>query len=269
MSQRFALTSILPRSQSQRDGWWMLLWCICIFSVSGKLELFETLHEFIKEHEGVNLDEILTVAVTLPLAFGVFIYRRNREIRQEVEKRREVEDRLRQLAHFDGLTGLPNRSLLEERLAKAVERAERDESMLAVLFIDLDGFKQVNDVHGHLAGDSLLCEVGRRILRHIRGSDLVARIGGDEFIVLLDELNTSSEIEPVVRRLVAEIGAPYVYSDVTLSVSASIGVSVSSRQEGNGNQHLIRNADRAMYDAKAKGKNQYCFFERKDGERPA
>lgn len=256
-----SLTDMWPKKQAQRDALWLLLWCVGVFIVAEHFNVFEALHEFTRQHEEDDLDEIVTVVISLPLAFVAYILRRNREMRIEVEKRRRAEDSLRKLAHFDALTGLANRSLLEERLRSAAERVKGDGSTIAVFFIDLDGFKEINDTHGHAGGDRLLREVGQRILRRVRGHDTVARLGGDEFVILLEEVNSISEIELIAQRLVAEIGLPCAYADAMFSVSASIGIAVHSGRDRLDGQHLIRYADRAMYDAKESGKNQYCFFQ--------
>ena len=155
---------------------------------------------------------------------------------------------------------MPNRSLLEDRLARAVARVRRSRSKLAVFFIDLDGFKAVNDSCGHAAGDMLLREIAGRIEKQLRGHDTTARLGGDEFIVLLDGVDTLLEIEQVAQRLIAAISAPWRGFGPEFAVSASIGISVFSGLESGAEEPLIRHADQAMYEAKAAGKNQYKFF---------
>jgi diguanylate cyclase (GGDEF)-like protein len=163
------------------------------------------------------------------------------------------------LALHDGLTKLPNRTLLEDRLEQEIQNAKREGCHFSVLFLDLDGFKQVNDALGHHAGDQLLIEVADRIRSIVRGRDTLARMGGDEFILLA---NTSEATEGacLAEKLLAEIARPFVIAGQETHISASIGIAVYDNPDQRG-QDLLRNADAAMYHAKAVGRNHYCFFE--------
>ena len=260
MSQLESLKNELFGTRARRDVCWILLWCVCVLWLADETNLFEILHEFTRQYEDIDLDELLTLSMSLPIVFLAYIVRRNKEMRLEIEQRRQAEEALRRLAHFDALTGLPNRSLLEDRLTQAIARAQRSRSKLAVFFIDLDGFKTVNDTYGHAAGDTLLREIAERIQRYVRAHDTAARLGGDEFIVLLDAVDTSAEIEQVAQRLITGISAPWCGFGPELAVSASIGISVFSGLESCAEEHLMRHADQAMYAAKARGKNQFCFY---------
>lgn len=177
-----------------------------------------------------------------------------------VQKLQQAE--LEFIAHFDPLTKLPNRTLLTDRLGQAVAQTERHQHLLSAAFIDLDGFKEVNDVYGHPAGDFLLEEIALRFSQAIRKEDTIARIGGDEFVAVFVELDSPSALIPVLKRLLEDAGRPVVYEGYELSVSASIGVATYDGQTaGMSADLLIRQADQAMYHAKLAGKNQFAYFE--------
>jgi len=169
------------------------------------------------------------------------------------------------LAYSDPLTGLANRTSLAPAFDQAVERARRRSSRLASLFVDLDGFKPVNDAHGHSAGDRILVEVARRLRANLRASDLVARIGGDEFFVVLEDVHEGATLETVARKILAELARPYELSATEQArISASMGISLYP-QDGQDSATLMKHADMAMYAAKQAGKNAYRFYE--PGER--
>ena len=261
MSALLQWASVLFGTPVRRDLWLVVLWCWLIWALADEFEFFEWVHLWTREYEYLNLDEILVSLMALPLALSVFAFRRHTEMSREVVQRRLAEDAIRRLAHFDALTSLPNRALLEDRLAQLVARARRNQSKLAVLFIDLDGFKAINDRLGHAAGDTVLREIAWRIRHAIRDHDTAARLGGDEFIVLLDETASQQEIQGVAQRLIDCISEPLVLDGLEVQVSASIGISVFSGREQDDEEPLLRHADKAMYQAKAQGKNQFRFFD--------
>jgi len=168
-------------------------------------------------------------------------------------------ERISSLAYSDPLTGLANRTSLGPSLDQAVQRARRKKSKLAVVFIDLDGFKQINDLHGHDAGDTLLVELALRLRNHLRASDLVARLGGDEFLVVLEEVTDIAPIDTVARKLLSEAARPYALGSGEARVTASIGISVFPDDAVDA-LALMKHADTAMYAAKQAGKNTYRFF---------
>ena len=183
-----------------------------------------------------------------------------RGVCQDVTERRATAERIYKLAHHDALTDLANRTLLHERLSAAVARARRSGSTLAVLCIDLDGFKAVNDLHGHGAGDRLLCEVARRLGRNVRENDIVARLGGDEFVVLQDGPATPDATRMLADRLVSVLAEPYEVGAGTQGcVTASVGVALFP-DDGDSPDTLLHNADTALYQAKWAGKNGSAFF---------
>jgi diguanylate cyclase (GGDEF)-like protein/PAS domain S-box-containing protein len=172
---------------------------------------------------------------------------------------KQSQAQLAHLAHHDPLTDLPNRLLFHDRLGHALSRADRDGSQLGVLFIDLDRFKHINDSLGHLAGDGLLQEVARRLTGAVRREDTVARMGGDEFTLLLEDLRRPEDAAVLARKLLEALGDPYAIAGRELFVTASVGISLYPR-DGRSAEELVRNADAAMYQAKDAGRNGYHFY---------
>jgi PAS domain S-box-containing protein len=195
----------------------------------------------------------------------------------DITRRKDAEEQVRRLAYFDTLTGLPNRLLFTEQLIRAVAQAERHGQQLAVLFIDLDDFKRVNDTLGHGAGDELLKQIGVRLSGSVRGLDAVARtglqtidtddgntiarLGGDEFIVLLNNVSDGADAGAVARRLVATLAEPVTVQGTELYVSCSVGVATYPG-DGNDIETLLMNADTAMYRAKEAGRGGFQFYDR-------
>ena len=184
----------------------------------------------------------------------------------DISNQKRNEQRLRQLAEYDALTGLPNRVLLLDRMSAAIETARRHTQFLAVLFIDLDRFKNINDSLGHAAGDSLLRNVAHRLASMVRSCDTVSRLGGDEFVVLLTELDTAGRAAAVASKLLKSLAAPYDIDGHELTVTPSIGITVFP-DDGDNRDLLLKNADAAMYHAKENGRNSYQFFTRELNER--
>jgi len=179
----------------------------------------------------------------------------------DITKRKQQEQQLHHLAHHDQLTGLPNRTLFSDRLHQLMARAVRTGNSLAVAYIDLDGFKQINDHHGHDAGDHLLTALADRLLHVVREGDTVARIGGDEFAVILVDLTPgAAETRAILERLLNAAANRIRCGDLTLQVSASIGVSFYPQTGKVDIEQLLKQADQAMYQAKLAGKKRYCFY---------
>ncbi len=162
-------------------------------------------------------------------------------------------------ANFDRLTGLPNRAMFHDRLAQELKKADRTGQPLALMLIDLDRFKDVNDTHGHAMGDILLQEAARRMVECVRVSDTVAGLGGDEFIVVLPQLAGAQHAEDIARKIIATLAEPFRLRDQIAHVSASLGIALYPQDAAN-IDHLIRNADQAMYAAKNNGRNSYSHF---------
>lgn len=178
---------------------------------------------------------------------------------QDISSRRAAEERIRHMAHYDELTGLANRALFTAQLTHALSRAERWGKRLAVLFIDLDRFKNINDSLGHDVGDEVLREIGRRLVATMRAADLTARLGGDEFVILIEELEHPDRMPELCRKLLRTIEQPIVAAKREFLLSASIGIA-SYPADGLDAQTLLKHADIAMYRAKEQGKNTFEFF---------
>jgi diguanylate cyclase (GGDEF)-like protein len=166
---------------------------------------------------------------------------------------------MQQLAYHDHLTALPNRLMFTEQLRRALARARRQKRRVGILFIDLDGFKNINDELGHQAGDRVLKEIGRRLISCVRQEDTAARFGGDEFAILLDEIQDRASLASLAARILKEVGRPISLGNQPRSVGASIGISAYP-EDAKDLAQLMKQADLAMYEAKARGKNRSCFF---------
>ncbi|MBF0190192.1 MAG: diguanylate cyclase [Magnetococcales bacterium] len=180
--------------------------------------------------------------------------------------RSEVEARIRYQANFDGLTDLPNRTLFLDRLTHALLLACRNGESLAVLFIDLDHFKPVNDTLGHGAGDELLRQVAQRLRLCVRQSDTLARLGGDEFTIILANLCQPPDPEIVAEKVLAALSRPFELPGVAygITISASVGIALYP-EHGTDLESLLQKADQAMYQAKGLGRNRYCCFKPPEG----
>jgi len=181
------------------------------------------------------------------------------EIFSDVSERKEREERVRHLAHHDFLTDLPNRVLLNDRIAQAISHAERNRSQVAVLFLDLDRFKNVNDSLGHSVGDKLLQEVARRLRSCMRASDTVSRQGGDEFVILMQDVSDPADIARGAQKVLDAVASAYAIDGHELITTPSIGISMYP-SDGQDVESLLKNADAAMYHAKESGRNNYQFF---------
>lgn len=178
---------------------------------------------------------------------------------RDITRRKQAEEKIIYLAHFDTVTNLPNRILFYDRLEQALAQAQRYQQKLAILFLDLDGFKQVNDKYGHHVGDGLLKAVAERLNENARSMDTVARVGGDEFVFILNDVAHPNNAAIVARKIVESLAHPFVIDGNTCQIGGSIGISIfpddSAKMEA-----LVKHADDAMYMAKNNGKNNYQFF---------
>jgi diguanylate cyclase (GGDEF)-like protein/PAS domain S-box-containing protein len=177
----------------------------------------------------------------------------------DITSRKQSEEMLWQQANFDSLTGLPNRSLFLDHLSQEIRKAKRTGIPMALMFLDLDGFKDVNDTLGHDMGDILLKEAAYRLQGCVREVDTVARLGGDEFTVILSELQDPGNVDRVARHILQRMSAPFKLGDEIAHVSASIGITLYP-QDGTEIEDLLKNADQAMYAAKHEGRNRYHYF---------
>lgn len=177
----------------------------------------------------------------------------------DISERKRAEQRIEQLAYYDPLTTLPNRSLLVDRLSQAISQASRDRRKLAILFIDLDRFKTINDTLGHAAGDTLLTIVANLLARCVRESDTVARLGGDEFVVLLNSITSSEDASVVAEKINDALSSPISLEGTEIYTSASIGIAIYP-DDGTDVPTMLKHSDSAMYQAKEQGRNTYQFF---------
>ncbi|MDF1831014.1 MAG: EAL domain-containing protein [Porticoccaceae bacterium] len=196
----------------------------------------------------------LIVIVLLRLSLQLK-HSRNSALEEHIAHAKKIEH----LAFHDSLTGLPNRSFFSQLLSQGIAESKRYERCFALLFLDLDRFKIINDTLGHDAGDELLKEVARRLTEALRETDTVARLGGDEFVVLLPEMNDEKQLSAVAKKILSTVGRPFHLAGQDLRVTVSIGISVFPT-DGEDEQTLVKNADIAMYHAKEGGKNNFCFY---------
>lgn len=178
----------------------------------------------------------------------------------DITQQKEHQRQLEHIAHYDTLTGLPNRVLLADRLQHAMANCQRQTASLAVAFLDLDGFKSVNDRYGHRTGDEFLVILAQRMKEALRDEDTLSRIGGDEFVAVMSNLQGAQDYEPVLQRLLQAAAAPVIIGQLSLKVSTSIGVTLYP-QDGSDADVLLRHADQAMYVAKQTGRNRFHLFD--------
>ncbi len=217
-----------------------------------------------------RLEALTTIASQLAISLeNAYLYsnlkflvdNKTKELREEIGIRKLAEKRLQHMANHDSLTNLPNRRMFQNFLEHSLEAASYDKSIIAVLFVDLDGFKSVNDYYGHEKGDLVLVTIAERLLDTIRGCDMVSRLGGDEFILVIENVKSKNAIEKLCQRIIDTIGEPIQIDEdgTKVVVTSSIGICLS-KQNGSKVEELISNSDRAMYVAKERGKNQYSFY---------
>lgn len=247
---------------------------------------FDRIHE---EDRAAAEERLLTLTPDQPLCDQEYrIFRRDGEIRwlhcrgklvtdsdgrplridgvaSDVTQRKEAEQQVQVLAYYDNVTGLPNRRLLNDRLMQAMHVAMRSGRKVALLFMDLDNFKYVNDSLGHPVGDMLLREIAQRLLQCVREEDTVSRVGGDEFLVILPDLERGGHAVPVAEKILAATARPFLLQGQQIHTTISIGISVYP-DDGNDPNELIRHADSALYQAKGQGRDNYQFFTRELNE---
>jgi diguanylate cyclase (GGDEF)-like protein len=183
-------------------------------------------------------------------------------VAKDISERRFSEEQIEALAYYDALTSLPNRRLFGQHVDRALAQAKRRNRRLAVMFLDLDRFKNINDALGHEAGDELLCEISRRLRQCLREGDTISRFGGDEFVLLLEDIKEPDAASVIARKILAAVGHPVTIGNTNHIVTASIGISVYP-EDGSDQQTLMKNADVAMYVAKERGKNTFQFYSAK------
>ena len=203
---------------------------------------------------------VIAVVCVLSMAALAWVVVLRRRVRQQTQALRESEERLRHISEHDPLTNLPNRNLLNDRLKMALYRAQRFQKGLALLMIDVDFFKEVNDALGHRAGDLLLCELANRFSAAVRKTDTVARIGGDEFLVVLPDLKSFDDALSITNKILASVSTPINIGEEQVTITISVGV-CTYPQAGKDAEGLMQSVDAAMYDAKAKGRNGFQIYQ--------
>ena len=233
-------------------------------------EFYQTAWQALREHDywhgelwcrrknGSQFAALLTISAVPDMRGNIEHYA---AMFSDITALKENQQQLERVAHYDLLTGLPNRLLFGDRLKQAIRQTRRRGMHLAVVFIDLDGFKKVNDQHGHGVGDKLLSVLSRRMTQVLREGDTLARLGGDEFVAILVDLPDISISVPILDRLIEVAAQPVPIGDALCEVSASIGVSYYPQGEDIDADQLLRQADQAMYRAKQAGKNRYHVFD--------
>jgi diguanylate cyclase (GGDEF)-like protein len=201
---------------------------------------------------------LLTTLMFLGILFG-FIYQSRAREKLLAEQSHSASE-LIDLASKDDLTGLPNRRLLEDRMVQALKAAKRAQHIVGILFLDLDNFKLVNDTHGHAMGDLLLKNVADRLTKLLKAEDTVARIGGDEFIILLPKQSADIQVIAIAEKIVSELAVPFNIAGYTLQIGASVGIVLYPKHD-NDPYNLIKYADSAMYSAKRQGRNCYSIYQ--------
>ena len=179
---------------------------------------------------------------------------------EDITERKRCQEEIRQLAYYDVLTGLPNRRLLLDRANQALAQAQRHKRSLAVIFLDLDRFKEINDTLGHDVGDELLKVVAERLVICVRGGDTVSRPGGDEFVIILSEISQQQDAALVAEKILELMCDPIVIQKHKLKISTSIGIAIYTVDSNDDAMKLLKKADIAMYQAKAAGRNGYRFY---------
>lgn len=224
------------------------------FLIAGHFDLLEKFIDYSHSHEDWELDEIFTSSFVVMVYLAILLHFKNKRLSKEIAKRVQAQDQINRLASLDPLTNLPNRRDFLPRLDQAIKRAHEDDELQALLFIDIDDFKVINDTFGHVVGDELLVDLARVLKNSIRRTDTLCRIAGDEFIVHLPNIRNREEATLVADKILAEVSS-LQRGPITLS----IGIAMVP-EDAKTSVELIANADRAMYQAKETGKNRYYFF---------
>ncbi len=232
---------------------------LATFLLSAEFDALEWFYEYSRAHEDWNLDEILVLVLNLVLGLLVALLVRSRQLRRAMRARRIAEKQANRMARHDVLTGLANRRALQDRLNKIDAAPEAGQHATVLMILDLDRFKPVNDLHGHIFGDAILYQVAQHLRKAIEKDDFVARLGGDEFALILAPDRTPEDAERLARRLVGSLSRPFHHEGISVSIGASIGLSVVA--PGAAAETALKRSDQALYAAKRDGRGQVAWYD--------
>jgi len=256
---RLLADSMGPDGRAGRDLAWIVAVSVVLAAAAVASGIGERFLSWAGGLEDTDLSGLLALLVVVPVGATVYAVRRYRDADR-------ARARLRELSFSDSLTGLPNRRFLGEPFEAMLATARRRGSRLAVLFVDLDGFKKINDTHGHEVGDELMVVVADRLRRAVGPDDTVVRYGGDEFVILCADVTTASSAERIAKRILQAIETPFEIGAERLRVSGSVGITLTEDRPGRPDE-ILSDADAAMYQAKARGPGTYALFDRSMRER--
>jgi diguanylate cyclase (GGDEF)-like protein len=254
-----ALRRIDWRRRDVMDAVVMTVLFLVAYLVAERYDLPPRLLQFALDHQDWELDDAIFVVTVLSVASVIYVLRRWQDLAREIAARRRAEAESNRLARHDQLTGLPNRRFLAEKLDEVLREAAPGNARIAVLMLDLDGFKAVNDAHGHAAGDDALVEFAVRAASVLRADTFMARVGGDEFAIVMptDDLDTPLRL---AHRVVAAVSKPILVNGVSVSLAVGVGIAVAP-DNGTTRAEVLRRADLALYRAKSEGRSFIRFFE--------
>ena len=242
-----------------RDVSIIIVVATALFFYAAENDFFEWLVDYSREHEEWELDEVFVFLMLSAVAFLAILFRNAGYLKREMAHRRQAEKQIKKLAYYDSLTGLPKRELCEDRLKAYLSRDKRVGLKTAVIFLDLDNFKDVNDSYGHQLGDDLLVAVTKRLSSRLRGNDMLARFAGDEFVMIIESVKSSNDISVLSSKITSLMSTPFMIRGIEIHTSLSLGIAISPT-DGVEVETLYHNADAAMYQAKLEGKGTYRFF---------
>ena len=255
------LDAILAKElrRDQRDALVLFGIAVITFLCSDYYDLPHHIFEFGMTYEKWKLDDIIFVTFVLGILWMIYGFRRYQDFSREIEARRSAELEARNLARHDPLTGLPNRRFFAETLVEYLGNASAMQRV-AILMLDLDGFKTVNDTHGHAVGDKALREFAHRVSAILRANEVLARIGGDEFAIIMPKIGSLDEPTNLARRIAAAVTEPFVIDSAAVEFGVGVGISIAP-DDGTDSDELLKRADRALYRAKGAGRSSVRFFE--------
>lgn len=247
------------RRRDVKDGIAMIGVTAALYLAAHLFDLPPKLFQFVLDNADTEIDDMLFVVAMLSVALLIYLNRRRQDLAREIDARQAAELESRRLARHDPLTGLPNRRFFAERLEEILRHGTADNERTAVLMLDLDGFKAINDMHGHGAGDEALIEFASRMSAALRAGTFMARVGGDEFAIVMAKIELADPAR-LAHRIVTALANPFVVGDVSVTLGVGVGIAVAP-DNGSTPEELLRRADMALYRAKAEGRSLVRFFE--------